>query len=102
MSSFEEIEHELLNALGAGRFRYGGIASLGQARRKEGDQSYDHGEDYGGGGNGASMAADKLPDAVLQRVGAGLQGLTVQVMVNVTDQGFNRTVASQRIFVHRA
>jgi hypothetical protein len=89
VSTLEEVGHELLNALRAGRLRERRIACLRHPHSEEGDQSDDHRQDYRGGRHRSSVAADELGGPVAQCVWSRFQGLTFEVMVNIPHQRFH-------------
>jgi hypothetical protein len=101
VTAFEQIGHELLNALGAGGLGHGGIARLRQPQGKESDESDKQSEDQSCSRDGTPVAADELRGPVAQCVGPRLQRLAIQIVINIADQGFHRTVSALRILVHR-
>src|SRR5437660_6432335 len=100
ISALKKVGRELLYALRARRFSESSIACVSQPHGEEGDQSDDDGEDRGGCRNRASIPTDKLAYPVLPCVGPCLQGLAVQIMIDVADQSFHRLVPAAWILVH--
>ena len=98
IASLKEVEHELLNALGAGGLCEGSVAGIRQAPGKE-DHQRDYGQQHHRDSNDWRAAArDELACPVSPGIGTSLKWLVIQVVIEIADERLDRRIAPVGLF----
>ncbi|MNC84930.1 hypothetical protein D3C83_04990 [compost metagenome] len=101
LAACEQVQHQLLDALRAGRLGQRLIPRGGQAEREERHQTDNHNQDSRRRRQCAPVPSHVLPRPVADRIGTRVERLPFLVVIEVADERLDRLIAARRILVHR-
>ncbi len=97
----EQVQHEALDPLGAGRLRNGGVARRGQPDGVEQHQPDDQRQYHRRSQHGGEIPPHELSQPVAHGVGARLERLALEIAVHLVDERVHVAVAASGVLVHR-